>query len=155
MRVARRKQTGFLLIGYGNTLRSDDGVGPCVAQQVEGLNLPGVRVLTCHSLTPELAEAISEAREVVFIDATVDHSAQIIVRALTPADSSQVMAHTADPRTLLALARDLFGHVPKAWWLTIPVENMEIGEEMSARAHHGMAQAVTEIKKMQGVRRGL
>ena len=35
----------FLVIGYGNTLRGDDGVGPRVAEAIEKLNLPGVRTL--------------------------------------------------------------------------------------------------------------
>ena len=43
----------FLVIGYGNTLRGDDGVGPRVAVAVEDLQLPGVRTLVCQLLTPE------------------------------------------------------------------------------------------------------
>ena len=143
------KETKLLLIGYGNTLRSDDAVGPLVAQEVEALHLPGMNVLTCHVLTPELAAPISQARKVVFVDATVDNSREVHFRALTPADSSHVMAHTADPRTLLALARDVFGHAPEAWWLTISVENLEVGEEISAHARRGIAQAVQEIQKLQ------
>ena len=33
---------GILVIGYGNTLRGDDGVGPKVAEAVAALALPGV-----------------------------------------------------------------------------------------------------------------
>ena len=35
----------LLVIGYGNTLRRDDGVGPRVAEAVEGLRLAGVRTI--------------------------------------------------------------------------------------------------------------
>ena len=55
----------FLVIGYGNTLRGDDGVGPRVAEAVGKLNLPGVRTLICQQLSPEHAELISQARAVV------------------------------------------------------------------------------------------
>jgi Ni,Fe-hydrogenase maturation factor len=58
------------------------------------------------------------------------------------------MAHAADPRTMLALARDVFGHAPKAWWLTIPAVKLEFGEAMSPAARHGMNDAVEKIIKL-------
>jgi hydrogenase maturation protease len=138
---------GLLVIGYGNTLRRDDGVGPKVAETVAALGLPGVRALACPLLTPELAEAVSRAGVVVFVDAAVDAPRKVQMRKLAPAASSQVMAHAASPATLLALARDVFGHAPKAWWLTIPVEDLGIGEELSSLAHRGVELAVAEVKR--------
>ena len=138
----------FLVIGYGNTLRSDDGVGAKVAAAVAELALPQVVVLVCHQLTPELAEPISEARAVVFVDAAVDASTEVQVRQLEPAEGAQLMAHAADPRSLLAFARKLFGRCPPAWWLTIPVENLEFGEELSALARRGYEIALEEIREL-------
>ena len=138
----------FLVIGYGNTLRSDDGVGAKVAAAVDELALPGVTALVRHQLTPELAEPISEARAVVFVDAAADASTEVNLRPLEPADGAQLMAHAADPRTLLAMAKQLFRRCPPAWWLTIPVENFEFGEELSPRARRGFEKAVQEIKNL-------
>jgi hydrogenase maturation protease len=148
--MAREPQelpAGLLVIGYGNTLRRDDGVGPKVAETVAALALPGVRTLACPLLTPELAEAVSQAGVVIFVDAAVDAPREVQMRALAPADSSQIMAHAASPATLLALARDVFGHEPEAWWLTIPVEDLGIGEEISALAQQGFESAVSEVRK--------
>src|SRR5512140_3275946 len=97
----------LLLIGYGNTLRSDDGVGPRVIEAVAALKLPNVSTLSCDLLTPELADPISRAEQVVFVDAALDAPREVQLRPLAPAGSSQIMAHAADPRTLLALARDV------------------------------------------------
>src|SRR5947209_7059306 len=36
---------GVLVIGYGNELRGDDGVGPCVARTVASWQRPGLRAL--------------------------------------------------------------------------------------------------------------
>jgi len=140
----------LLVIGYGNTLRGDDGVGPKVAEAVEALALPGVRTLACPLLTPELAEAVSQTGVVIFVDAAVDAPREVQRRKLAPAESSQVMAHAASPATLLALARDVFGHAPEAWWLTIPVAELGIGEELSPLAQQGFEQAVEEVKKCAG-----
>jgi hydrogenase maturation protease len=114
---------GILVIGYGNTLRRDDGVGPSVADAIAALAPPGVRALACPLLTPELADPISRASVVIFVDAAVDAPREVQMRKLAPADTSQIMAHAASPATLLALARDVFGHAPEAWLLTIPAEH--------------------------------
>lgn len=138
----------MLVIGYGNTLRSDDGVGPKVAEAVAALRLKGVETLACDLLTPELADPVSKADAVVFVDAAVDAPREVQLRPLAPADSSQIMAHAANPRTVLALARDVFGHAPKAWWLTIPAKNLGIGEELSDLARQGFETAVAELKRL-------
>ena len=60
-----------LVIGYGNELRRDDGLGPQAARAVAGWGMPGVLALSCHQLTPELAEIVADAEEALFIDAAV------------------------------------------------------------------------------------
>jgi hydrogenase maturation protease len=50
---------GTLIIGYGNPLREDDGVGWQVADQLLKNSEGSIKVLTAHQLTPELAEPIS------------------------------------------------------------------------------------------------
>ena len=138
--------TKILVIGYGNTLRGDDGVGPRVAEAVGKLNLPGVQTLICPLLTPELADPISRAAEVIFVDAAVDAPKEVQWRKLEPNETSQLMAHAADPRTMLALARDVFGHVPEAWWLTIPAVDLGFSEEFSPTVQRGFAEAVDKIQ---------
>ena len=142
----------FLVIGYGNTLRGDDGVGPRVAESVAALVLPGVRALACAMLTPELADQISQAHTVIFVDAAVDAPREVQLRKLEPNETLQLMAHAADPRTMLALARDVFGHAPEAWWLTIPVVKLDFCEELSPEAKRGMSDAVGKIIKLADIR---
>ena len=142
------KPNGLLVIGYGNTLRHDDGVGPKVAEAVESLNLPGVRTLICQQLSPEHADPVSQAQMVVFVDAAVDEPTEVQFRKLEPNESSQLMAHAADPRTMLALARDVFGHAPEAWWLTIPAKKLGFGQELSPEAEVGCQIAIRHIQTL-------
>ena len=137
----------ILVIGYGNTLRRDDGVGPRVAQAVAALGLAGVRTMACGLLTPEISDPVSRVRVAIFVDAAVDAPREVQFRKLEAAGTAQVMAHAASPATVLALARDVFGHAPEAWWLTIPVEDIGVGEEISPLARQGLDTAVQEIKK--------
>ena len=55
------KNCGGLVIGYGNELRGDDGLGPYIAARVEEQCLPHVRTLTVHQLTPELTAFLEDA----------------------------------------------------------------------------------------------
>ncbi len=139
-------ETEILVIGYGNTLRGDDGVGPRVAEAVGKLRLPGVRTLICPLLTPELADPIAHAATVIFVDAAVDALQEVSWRKLEPNESSQLMAHAADPRTMLALSRDVFGHVPEAWWLTIPATDLGFHEVFSPAVQKGFLEAVEKIR---------
>ena len=139
---------GFLVIGYGNRLRCDDGVGPKIAEVIEELHLPDVHTLVCQQLSPEHAEPISRARTVVFVDAAVDAPTEVQLRKLEPGGTTQLMAHAADPRTMLALARDVFGHAPEAWWLTIPAVQLGFGDDLSPAAQRGFEKAVQEIKNL-------
>ena len=140
----------MLVIGYGNSLRRDDGVGPRVAEAIEKLNLPGVRTLVCQLLTPEFADPIARARRVIFVDAAVDKTDGVHFRHLEPGETSQLMAHAADPRTMLALARDVFGRAPEAWWLTIPAKKLDFGETFSPEAEAGFHEALRRIQSLAG-----
>ena len=141
-------ETKLLVIGYGNSLRSDDGVGPRVAEAIEALQLPDVRTLVCQLLTPEYADPIARASRVIFVDAAVDKTDRVHFRKLDPGETSQLMAHAADPRTMLALARDVFGHAPEAWWLTSPAMNLGFGTVYSPETEAGFQAAIAAIKTL-------
>jgi hydrogenase maturation protease len=137
----------ILVIGYGNELRGDDGLGPRVAEVIAAANHPDVRVRTVFQLVPELAAELAEARMVIFVDALADPGR--IAVELTPVGAEETTdwsTHTADPRTLLALTRAVYGRTPEAWWLKTPGRNFDFGEGLSSAAEEGVRQAIARIK---------
>jgi hypothetical protein len=48
---------------------------------------------------------------------------------------------------MLALARDVFGHVPEAWWLTIPAVDLGFREDFSPAVQRDFGVAVTKIRE--------
>ena len=106
-----------------------------------------MRTLICPLLTPELAAPISRADTVIFVDAAVDAPTEVQWRKLEPNETSQLMAHAADPCTMLALSRDVFGHVPEAWWLTIPAVDLSFREDFSPAVQRGFVEAVEKIQE--------
>jgi len=120
-----------------------------VAELVEREQWPGVGTLARHQLTPELAEPISQAGAVVFVDATLEETGDsVIMKPIEAAPAHQVMVHTASPSALLHLARSVFGRCPAAWMISIAVSEMGIGERLSPLAEQGAAEAVARIGEL-------
>ena len=125
-----------LILACGNTLRSDDGVGPWLAdwaQQKFGWD-PAVRVLNCQQWTPELAEEVARSRSVLFIDCSVESRAGTVqLTTAHPAPPRKGLAtHHLGASELLALSRELYGSLPKnALQLTISAGSIEQGEVFS------------------------
>ncbi len=94
----------------------------------------GVEVLACRQLTPELAESVSRAERVIFIDVSVeDPPGQLCCRQLTAVEAATRGAFTHDltPTALLQCAKVLYGSTPTAVLVSIGVETLEIGERLS------------------------
>jgi hydrogenase maturation protease len=122
-----------LVLGYGNTLCGDDGVGPAVAEAIAALRLPGVTTHTCHQLTPELAETVSEYEHIFFVDASVKLNAgEVRWQEVSPADSSpSALGHHLSPPALLAWRKSLFGRAPSATIIAIGARDLEPGPSLS------------------------
>lgn len=126
--------TRVLVIGYGNTLRGDDGVGRIVAEQLaEVIQSEQVDVLSCHQLTVELAEEISQAHIVILIDAAVgDTPGAIACEEVLPSTTQPTaLLHYMEPGVLLASTHGLYGTCPTMFLWTVVGESFEYGEQCS------------------------
>jgi hydrogenase maturation protease len=118
------------VIGIGNPLREDDGVGALLAEQVGGLCV--------HQLTPELAADLAPLRRVLFIDAWLAPAQSVPVPqprldplpVETPGAGSGA-SHHLDPAQLLAITAALYGRAPSAALLRIPAYDLGHGTELS------------------------
>jgi len=125
-----------LILGYGNALRSDDGLGWKVAAALEQQGLgPEVVVIAVHQLTPELAETIARSSRVLFLDAS--HQGQPGEIRMEPVRRDPdfqpaALSHQLSPAGLLELAYRHFGAEPTATLLTVTGESFAFGEHFSA-----------------------
>ena len=139
--------TTILVIGYGNELRGDDAAGIRAVQMVEACHLQNVRISIHHQLVPELAESISQARAVIFTDASLEATQGVTeIRPIQPAQTEQFSLHRADPGNLLALAQALYGRCPPAWCVHIPAVSFDLGDPLSPTAEQGVRSACEKIK---------
>ncbi len=137
----------ILVIGYGNTLRGDDGAGPTVAAAIAARELPNVRAVAVPQLMPELIDELELARFAIFIDARLGPAPPVLVASLVAANDGDCLpTHLGDPRALLALTWAVFGHAPEAWLVTIGGDNFELRDTLSTvgRNHARTAQEHVE-----------
>ncbi len=122
-----------LVLGYGNPIRSDDGLGWRIAVELFRANAsPDVLVLPCHQLTPDLAETASSAETVIFVDCSrKGQPGEIHCEEVRSQSGPASFTHDLSPAALLDLAAELFGTCPKAYLFTICGECFEPGENCS------------------------
>jgi hydrogenase maturation protease len=134
--------SGDLLIGWGNPLRGDDGVGQAIAAAVERWGQPQLEVVEAVQLTPELAPLLAAARRVLFVDGEAGAAAvtggwrlepvpPLEPGGTTAALSSQPLSHHASPGVLLMLAETLYGRRPPAWQLLVAAHACGFGSGLS------------------------
>ena len=125
------------MIGYGNTLRRDDGAGPFLVEQLRRdctFSNGDVQFITAHQLMPELAEDVAreDVSGVIFVDAAVAGSGctgtEVSLRRIGVSVSTPGAGHQMSPQVLMAYARLLYGRCPEAWVLTIPGIDYAHGE---------------------------
>jgi hydrogenase maturation protease len=136
-------------------LRGDDGVGwQAAVWLAEQLPSTAVSVLACHQLTPELAEPISRAERVIFIDAAVEgvpgelHGRPVTAEAVTEG----AFSHHQTPGGLLALAELLYGRKPQAHLFTITGHSFGYEECLSATVTAVLPRLYAEIEQLKYTR---
>ena len=140
--------TDAVVIGYGNDLRSDDGAGRWVAEQVEARGLPGVIVRSVSQLTPELALEIAGREVVIFVDADVDVSELRVRPVEAKTSSKRTMTHHGDPATLLAMVPAVGEPPARAHVVSIPATNLDMGLSMTDATRAAADEAVASVVEL-------
>jgi hydrogenase maturation protease len=139
LRYNSRREGGQLvrpvvIIGLGNSLRQDDGLGPAVVERLSArINDPRVELLAPMTLTPELAATIWKARRVIFIDACVTLApGEIEHRSVEWAPQADVsLVHSLSPEALLVWTGRVYGCVPMAEIWLMGVQHTGLSEDLT------------------------
>ncbi len=139
-----------LVIAWGNPLREDDGLAWHVLEGLRRLRprpgLPPLHLRHAHQLTPELAEPVSHAAGVVFVDARRDGRAgEIRCEPVAPATGSNPLAHSLSPQGLLLYAEALYGRAPRAVAVTVAGERFGMGEDLSPAVRRVLPWAIRTV----------
>lgn len=137
-----------MVIGYGNPSRSDDGLGWHAARRLsEQCNDPRLEILALHQLTPELAEPLSRADRVVFIDASAEGEAATLRcrRIDQGGPPPAAFCHHMTPLSLVAMSQALYGRAPEAFVVSVTGESFDFGETLSAAVSAVLPRLIEQV----------
>lgn len=155
--LIRMNASGVVVIAYGNPLRGDDGLAWRAAGQLKKTFASSdVEVLEQQQLVPELAESISCAKAVIFVDAAAAHGirdhAEICIVELGKEEvlraSESAFHHHISPASLVALAEKLYGARPHVFVATLTGRDFGAGERLSTSVERAMPEFVSRIETL-------
>ncbi len=137
--------TKIAIIGVGNTLRADDGVGAYICSEIELLCLPGVTIRNVHQLHVELIEDLLDYDSVIIVDASVAGKAVEFVALSTVETQAVSSSHHLNANMLHALTKKMYGKNIPIFLCSVRCENFEMGEILSANAITNAKKAIEII----------
>jgi hydrogenase maturation protease len=137
-----------LILGIGNVLMGDEGIGVHVVRYLEERDLPdGVICLDGGTGSLTLLEPMQNAGRVVLVDATIDGSAPGTVRRLQPQFSSDyprtLAAHDIGLKDLL----DAFYLLGEKIDVTLFAVSIEPPQDTTLDLTEALAEAIPEIAR--------
>jgi len=130
-------EPSILVIGLGNPLRGDDGIGWYAVDRISELTEAGdIEFLKCRELMPEISERVSKVKRVLFLDAAVGtERGKVTEKQVYSSEEYPPLAtHHLDPAGLLAFSKALYGSAPRAVVMTVSGESFEYHNGLSEGA---------------------
>jgi hydrogenase maturation protease len=139
-----------LIVGIGNPLRGDDGLGSVVVQYLTEEMGEACDIVAVHQLTPELAPSIAAASLVILIDASVKgQPGDVQVRQVLSSTESDVLdTHHYAPDALVALTVALFGICPPLFIVSATGALFDLGEQLSSIVAQQVPAVIAAVRQI-------
>lgn len=140
----------LLVIGYGNPLRGDDGLGMVVALHLQQTIVNNaVEILAEHQIFPEMAALIWQAEKVIFIDACVEGiPGEWRRQRVLPATDMPLGAliHQFELSQFLAFTQKLYGTCPPVDLITVTGKSFAFEERLSTEVQAALPAVIDAVK---------
>jgi hydrogenase maturation protease len=136
-----------VIIGIGNPLRSDDGLGWRVADQFSRDR--NLQVLKVHQLTPEIAETLRQVDLAIFVDANAQGvPGTLRCERMHVEGAGLRFSHHLRPTTLLKMAADLYGAKPVAYSVSLAGKSFAHGDSLSPETAEELPRVVAKLREL-------
>ena len=135
-----------LIVGLGNTTRSDDGAAWEVVCLLELMRFPGLETRVTQQLGLELMEEWRGFDQVLLVDAALGDKAVRIEKVSGGDSLSSPSTHHLKPEILLQLSRWLYHGNPELYLCRVPAVDFGFGESLSSDARRHVREALRQIK---------
>jgi hydrogenase maturation protease len=140
-----QKTNTILIVGVGNTLRGDDGIGAYICSCMELLKIPGVQTLQVQQLDTALLDEMMQANHIIIADASMEGKAvdffKVNENDPIPVSSSH---HMSGP-LLLQTAQTIYQKEMSMMICAVAGYRFGMKEKLSARAKKNADNAVAII----------
>jgi len=145
MSLNEDKHKNILVIGIGNPLRCDDGVGAYVAECIEAKGLSGVKVWIAQQLQVEDLERMLEFKRIILVDASIA-GPPLEFRPIERS-AGQVLAssHHLSAETFMSLASSIYHKNLDMHLCSIKGNCFDVGDKLSAPVQERAQEAVKLI----------
>lgn len=144
----------ILVVGVGNEMRGDDGVGILLAKRIASIGLPSVSVKTLQGDMTELYYIWQDADVVIILDAIDAHlqpGEWCLLTESTVATVKQIShqsTHSISLIQTLEIARTLGMMPPKFYFIGVQIENVDVGKQLSKRVESRLPTIVEQVLQL-------
>jgi hydrogenase maturation protease len=142
-----------LIIGIGNSLRGDDGVGPALIDQLVLRDLPNCRLMAADVTGLDLIKYFHPDERVIIIDAAEMGVEPGTIRVFSVEDLEQIQfvsatsTHGMGLLETLKLAREV-GYEQQIWIIGVQVQTYLYREGLSEKVDRAIPQVIDIIEKL-------
>lgn len=123
----------MLILGIGNPLRGDDGIGVHICAQLEQLNIPHISVQTTHQLHTEWIYTFRQYDVVLLVDASLSDQ-EVAIRPIAPTPVSSVnLSHHVAASQIAALASLIVGSTTLFFECAVPGDAFGLSDQLSEK----------------------
>ena len=133
------------VIGIGNTLRSDDGIGAHICTLLDEMNLVGVSTIIVQQLPIEIMEELTHYDLVILVDASLSGEEASLIPLFFDKTKALAASHHLNAQMFRALSEKMFGIKIPLLLCSVKGENFEFGESLSTYAYANADKAMELI----------
>ena len=133
------------IVGVGNTIRADDGIGNYICNAIEQMQIPGVNTMIVQQLDAELVEDLLHFDHVLITDASVEGKEADLYNLLPNNGPPLSSSHHLNAAMLAALSEKVYGIKMSLFICAVRGHDFNIGDTISEKAKANCQQAISLI----------
>lgn len=141
----KQKPNNILLVGVGNTLRGDDGIGAYICSCIDALKMPGVQTLVTQQLDTALLDELTEADHIIIADASFEGKAVDFFKVSGNEPIPVSSSHHMSAPLLMQMAKTIYQKELSMMICAVAGYRFSMKEKLSARAKKNADKAVAVI----------
>ena len=139
------KTNNILIVGVGNTLMGDDGIGAYVAARLEEMQLQGVHAITVQQMTSDLLDEMLQAGKTIIVDAAMEADPVQFYKVEETAPAGASYSHYTSAIQLLKMAQLVYERKLSVYICAVGARDLTLNGTLSPDGKKNADQAVSTI----------